>query len=61
MEELGPNDPPRIGPYRLTHLLGTGGMGKAYLGRTGSGRRIVVKAIRPEHVRNPEFRARFTR
>lgn len=61
MEELSPNDPSRIGPYRLTHLLGVGGMGKVYLGRTSSGRKIVVKSIRPEFVSNPEFRARFAR
>jgi hypothetical protein len=36
-------------------------MGKVYLAHTGSGRKIVVKVIRADHVRQDEYRARFTR
>ncbi|WP_231972633.1 serine/threonine-protein kinase, partial [Nocardiopsis alborubida] len=61
MEPLGPNDPTHIGRYRLTHLLGSGGMGKVYLARTNSGRKIVVKVIRADHANKDEYRTRFAR
>ena len=61
MDPLDPNDPEQIGGYRLTHVLGEGGMGRVYLGRTQGGRKVVVKVIRAEYVRNPEYRARFVR
>lgn len=61
MNPLDSGDPDQIGRYRLTHRLGEGGMGRVYLGRTASGRKVVVKTIRAEHVMNSEFRARFAR
>ncbi|WP_306366177.1 serine/threonine-protein kinase [Nocardiopsis sp. CC223A] len=61
MDPLLPVDPEHIGRYRLTHRLGAGGMGQVYLARTPSGRRIVVKVIRPEYVKDDEFRTRFAR
>ncbi|MER6626190.1 serine/threonine-protein kinase, partial [Streptomyces sp. NPDC000931] len=66
MRPVGPNDPRRIGPYRLTHLLGQGGMGQVFLGRTRGGWDVVVKIIRPDRLhgsdsRSPEYRARFAR
>lgn len=61
MKPLGPNDPTRIGRYRITHLLGIGGMGKVYLALTSSGRKVAVKVIHAEQVRQAEHRARFTR
>ena len=61
MQPLGPNDPQRIGPYRLTHVLGSGGMGRVFLGRTPSGRRIAVKVVHSEYMRHAEFRTRFIR
>ncbi|MFC6011579.1 serine/threonine-protein kinase [Nocardia lasii] len=60
MHPLGPNDPRRIGDYRLLGILGAGGMGKVYLGRNSGGRTVAVKVIRPDLI-DPEFRARFRR
>ncbi|MFD4441181.1 protein kinase [Nocardia sp. NPDC058519] len=60
MQPLHPNDPRRIGDYRLLGVLGAGGMGKVYLGRNPGGRTVAVKVIRPDLI-DPEFRARFRR
>ncbi len=60
MQPLGPNDPRRIGDYRLLGVLGAGGMGKVYLGRNPGGRTVAVKVIRPDLI-DREFRARFRR
>lgn len=59
--ELRPNDPQRLGPYQLIKLLGSGGMGRVYLGRSPGGRLVAVKAIREELVGDRVFRARFLR
>ncbi|MDO3650449.1 serine/threonine-protein kinase [Nocardia mangyaensis] len=61
MEQLGANDPRRIGDYRLLGVLGAGGMGKVYLGRNSGGRTVSVKVIRPDLVGDVEFRTRFRR
>lgn len=61
MQPLGPNDPQRVGSYRLTHVLGSGGMGRVFLGRTRSGHRVAVKVVHSEHLRNTEFRERLVR
>ncbi|MEV6222531.1 serine/threonine-protein kinase [Nocardia fluminea] len=60
MQPLDPNDPRRIGDYRLLGVLGAGGMGKVYLGRNPGGRTVAVKVIRPDLI-DEEFRARFRR
>ena len=57
----GPGDPERIGPYRVVRLLGAGGMGRVYLGRSAGGRLVAIKVIRPELAADPEFRTRFRR
>ena len=59
--ELGPGDPRRVGPYEITGVLGTGGMGRVYLARSAGGRPVAVKVIREELADDPEFRARFRR
>jgi len=61
LDELRSGDPRRIGPYRLEGRLGSGGMGRVYLGRTPGGRHVAIKAIRVELAENAEFRARFAR
>jgi eukaryotic-like serine/threonine-protein kinase len=60
-QELRPGDPGRIGPYRLHGLLGTGGMGRVFLGAAADGQLAAVKVIRLDLASDPEFRARFRR
>lgn len=60
MQPLGTHDPTRIGDYRLLGVLGAGGMGRAYLGRSSGGRTVAVKVIRPDMI-DAEFRERFRR
>ncbi len=61
MRELQPEDPQLIGPYRLRGRLGTGGMGRVYLGLSPGGRAAAVKVIRADLAQDPEFRTRFRR
>jgi len=60
-QELQPDDPGRIGPYRLRGVLGSGGMGRVFLGASADGRLAAVKVIRADLATDPEFRARFRR
>lgn len=68
MRKLIPQDPTHIGPYRLTHRLGTGGMGRVYLARTPSGTQVVVKVVLPSLMEESrlaeggtDYRGRFAR
>jgi serine/threonine protein kinase len=60
-QELQPDDPGRIGPYRLRGVLGSGGMGRVFLGASANGQLAAVKVIRANVATDPEFRARFRR
>ncbi len=61
VQELQAGDPHRIGSYQLIGRLGTGGMGRVFLGRSKGGRLVAVKVIRDELAGDPEFRVRFGR
>jgi protein kinase-like protein/SecD-like export protein len=61
MRGLQAGDAHRIGPYRLMGELGSGGMGRVFLGRSAGGRPVAVKVIRADLAADPEFRVRFAR
>ncbi|MFG2250716.1 serine/threonine-protein kinase [Spirillospora sp. NPDC048823] len=61
MEPLQAEDPDEIGPHQLLARLGSGGMGRVYLGRSPSGRLVAVKVLHAGSAGEPGFRARFQR
>jgi eukaryotic-like serine/threonine-protein kinase len=61
VQELQAGDPELIGAYRVVRRLGSGGMGRVFLGRSPGGRMLAIKVIRAELAEDPEFRARFRR
>ncbi|MCC4320651.1 serine/threonine-protein kinase [Streptomyces malaysiensis] len=61
MEPLGPDDPQIMGAYRLLGRLGSGGMGRVFVGRSAGGRTVAVKVVHAHFALDEEFRARFRR
>jgi serine/threonine protein kinase len=61
MEPLSANDPRAIGEFALRARLGSGGMGRVYLGFSPGGRAVAIKVVHPELARDPEFLQRFGR
>ncbi|RMB82205.1 serine/threonine-protein kinase [Streptomyces shenzhenensis] len=61
MQPLAADEPTAVGPYRLLGRLGSGGMGRVYLGRSTGGRTVAVKIVHPHFALDEEFRARFRR
>lgn len=52
----------KIGPYRLTRLIGAGGMGEVWEAEDSAlHRRVAIKCIKQEFATDPEFKARFLR
>ncbi|QXJ20359.1 serine/threonine-protein kinase [Actinomadura graeca] len=56
---LRPDDPTRVGRYRIEAKIGEGGMGAVYLGRDPDGRPVAVKVVRSELAGDRTFLARF--
>ena len=50
-----------LGPYRLLHRLGEGGMGVVHLGLDGAGRAVAIKVLRAHVAHDPDARARLAR
>ncbi|MHA4816571.1 serine/threonine-protein kinase [Streptomyces aculeolatus] len=61
MRPLAPDDPRSIGGYRLEAVLGHGGMGRVYYGRSPGGRPVAVKVVQADLAADPGFRRRFAR
>ncbi|MEU8719871.1 serine/threonine-protein kinase [Streptomyces antimycoticus] len=61
MDPLGADDPQVIGAYRLLGRLGSGGMGRVFVGRSAGGRTVAVKVVHAHFAMDEEFRARFRR
>jgi Protein kinase domain len=59
MEPLSANDPRVVGEFTLRARLGSGGMGRVYLGFSPGGRAVAIKVVHPELARDPEFLRRF--
>ncbi|MFG2088176.1 MULTISPECIES: ABC transporter substrate-binding protein [unclassified Spirillospora] len=56
---LREGDPPQLGAYRLTGLLGEGGQGAVYLGEDEPGHRVAVKLLHARFSGDPRARSRF--
>ncbi|MFD8347525.1 translation initiation factor IF-2 N-terminal domain-containing protein [Streptomyces coelicoflavus] len=54
-------DPREVGPYTILRRIGSGAMGRVFLGQSVAGRRVAVKVIKEELADDREFRRRFER
>ena len=53
--------PARVGPYRLLHQVGSGGMGVVHLALDPDSRAVAVKVLRPHLAADPAARGRLAR
>ncbi|WP_309895187.1 protein kinase domain-containing protein [Archangium sp.] len=59
---MAPFPPTHVGPYRLLHLLGSGGMASVYAAEhEPQGQRVALKLLSPAAAREPQLVARFLR
>ncbi|MEP6799117.1 MAG: serine/threonine-protein kinase [Lapillicoccus sp.] len=56
-----PQQHERLGPYRLVHQLGEGGMGVVHLALDRHGRAVAIKVLRAHVAYDPDARARLER
>lgn len=61
MRPLTPDEPDRLGGFRLIAHLGSGDLGAVYLGVDPDGRPAAVRAVRGEFAADPGFRTGFAR
>ncbi|MBS2539529.1 serine/threonine protein kinase, partial [Catenulispora sp. NF23] len=60
-DPAGPAATDQIGPYLLVTQLGSGAMGRVFLGTDADGRQAAVKVVRSDLADIPAFRKRFAR
>lgn len=61
MENLRSQDPKRLGEFRLLARLGSGGMGRVYLGQSPGGMQVAIKVIREDFAEDADVLIRFRR
>ncbi|MVO90495.1 transporter substrate-binding domain-containing protein [Streptomyces sp. p1417] len=61
MEPLRRQDPKRLGEFTLLARLGSGGMGRVYLGRSPGGMQLAIKVIREDLAEEADVLTRFRR
>jgi len=61
MLPLTADDPRMVGEFRLHAWLGSGGMGRVFLGHSPGGRAVAVKVVHPHLARDAAFVDRFRR
>lgn len=54
-------DPRTVGPYTVLRRIGSGSMGRVFLGQSLAGRLLAIKVVKEELADDPEFRKRFKR
>ena len=59
LRPLGGADPRQLGKFAVLGVLGEGGMGRVFLGRSPGGWAVAIKVIHAGLAADPAFRARF--
>jgi serine/threonine protein kinase len=60
-DEVSAGTHERLGPYRVIHRIGEGGMGVVHLGLDRQGRAVAIKVLRPHIAYDPDARSRLER